>query len=157
MIRLLFTFALSFASVAACAAEAPLWLVVGPAELTAAAEQLVRHREAEGMRALVANGTIEAALAAAPAKPSYLLIIGDEDPAKANAPYRVPAQQRELYRWRLTQATQFASDAAWGDLDGDQALDIPVGWKPARSSGRGRSPAAPRSARPSLPTASSSL
>ena len=133
MLRLLCTLAIALAAVDARAADAPLWLMVGPAELTAAADQLVRHREAEGMRTLVANSTIEAALAAAPAKPAYLLIIGDDDPENAGAPYRMPAQQRKPYRWRAVQAMQFASDSLWGDLTGDQTPDIPVGRLPART------------------------
>jgi hypothetical protein len=43
------------------------------------------------------------------------------------------AKHLELYRWRSVQAKDFASDAAWGDLDRDGLPSFPVGRIPARS------------------------
>lgn len=52
---------------------------------------------------------------------------GHDEPGKESAPWYLPAKRMKLYRWRLQQRKQFASDAAWGDLDGDLVPEVALG------------------------------
>jgi hypothetical protein len=91
---------------------------------------LTEKRQSDGFDAVVSTGTIEAALAALPRHPRFLLIVGDDEFSK---PHRLAAKRLKLYRWRNEQRKEFLSDMAWGDLDGDGVPDISVGRIPARS------------------------
>jgi hypothetical protein len=62
-----------------------------------------------------------------------LLLVGDDEPSKQKEPWYVPSRRTELYRWRITQLKEFASDTLWGDFDGDLIPDIPVGRLPVRT------------------------
>ena len=67
---------------------------------------------------------------AAGRQPSYILLVGD---VGEGAPWHVPTMLRHFYRWRLVQRNYFASDMAYGDLDGDDIPDVPVGRLPVRT------------------------
>ncbi len=114
-------------------AEKPLWLAVTTPSLEEALEPLADRRRAEGLDVLVSTKPIGEALADAPRAPSYLLLVGDHEAKREAEPWFVPAQERQPYRWSFLQREAFASDAAWGDLDGDGAPDLPVGRIPART------------------------
>lgn len=119
---------------AATARERPLWLVVTTEALAPALEPLVAAREAGGLEARVSTEGVEAALAAAPRAPSYLLLVGDTQRVGEPDPsWNVPTNERPLYRWIASQRRTFESDAAWGDLDDDATPDVPVGRIPART------------------------
>jgi len=111
----------------------PLWLAVGTAELVRPLEALAAHRRHEGFQTVISTGSIRDALARAPRRPEFLLLVGDDEPGKEAASWYLPAKRRELYRWREVQRKQFSSDAAWADLDGDLVPDIAVGRIPART------------------------
>jgi hypothetical protein len=125
---------------ALCAAAAdpkPLWLVVGRAALVEAIEPLAEHRRRQGFEVIVSTEAVENAVTknvrSSPGRPMFLLLVGDDEPGQASQAWYLPAKRQPLYRWRAVQPAEFASDAAWGDLDGDLVLDIPVGRIPARS------------------------
>jgi len=111
----------------------PLWLVVGREELLKPIGPLAEKRRAEGFEAVVSTEGVEKALAAAPRRPEFLLLVGDDEPGHAAATWYLPAKRMKLYRWRQSQREEFASDAAWGDLDGDLVPEVAVGRIPART------------------------
>ncbi len=62
------------------------------------------------------------------ARPSVIVLCGDETRSPdAKAPWRMPSFRKPLYRWRKKQRTTFTSDAAYGDMDGDDLPDVAVG------------------------------
>jgi hypothetical protein len=116
------------------AADAPLWLAVTTEALAPSIQPLAERRRAEGLEAVVFVGSPQDALAAHP-RPAYLLLVGDA-PGPDEAPdaaWHVPSVVMPLYRWREVQRETFASDSKWGELDGDEAPDVPVGRIPART------------------------
>jgi len=117
----------------AAAEPAPVWMVVGREGLVKPLEPLVRLRRSQGLETVVSTGAVGEALAAAPRRPKFLLLVGDDQPGKPGEPWYVAARRAELYRWRAVQRKEFASDAAWGDLDGDRVPEIAVGRIPART------------------------
>ena len=111
----------------------PLWLVVGKQSLVKSIGALAEKRRKEGFQTVVSTQSVEKALAAAPRRPEFLLLVGDDEPGREAAAWYLPAKRMELYRWRRVQPKQFASDAAWGDLDGDLVPEVAVGRIPART------------------------
>ncbi len=111
----------------------PLWLAVVRPALAGALKPLAEKRRADGFEAMVVTQAIEVALAESPRRPDYLLLVGDDEPGKEDAPWHLPAKRRPLYRWREVQPQEFASDAAWGDTDGKGVPTVPVGRIPART------------------------
>jgi hypothetical protein len=111
----------------------PLWLVVGREDLVKPIGPLAEYRREEGFQVVVSTRGVEEALNAAPRQPEVLLLVGDDEPGKQAAPWYLPAKRMKLYRWRQAQREEFASDAAWGDLDGDLIPEVAVGRIPARS------------------------
>lgn len=130
MHRLLPFLVLLFTSLFTQAAERPLWLACGPAELVKALEPLAELRRQQGMDALLLPLMPEAALAKAPRRPDYLVIVGDEKPG---APWHVPAARVPFSRWNDRQRKDFASDLAWGGLNRDGLPRVAAGRLPARS------------------------
>src|SRR5436190_24177911 len=56
----------------------PPWVACGPAELINAIEPLAAYRRTEGIETLLVPLPPEEAIAHAPRRPDYLLIVGDE-------------------------------------------------------------------------------
>jgi hypothetical protein len=138
------------------APERKLYLVVTREVFAEAARSLLEKRRAEGYEVVVSflppGQSIQALL---PRRPDLLLLIGDEqylvkgrflqegplgttiladDRFDATRyPWYVPAKWEKHYRWVAGWQMEFASDAAWGDLDGDRRPDIPVGRLPVRT------------------------
>ncbi|MHC4201397.1 MAG: C25 family cysteine peptidase, partial [Planctomycetota bacterium] len=110
-----------------------LWLAVGRPELTEALAPLAGARRAEGFRTVVSTEPVAKAISGAPRRPRFILLVGDYEAGKENAPWYVPAKRLKLYRWQAEQRRDYASDAAWGDLDSDGVPDVPVGRIPART------------------------
>ena len=110
-----------------------LWLAVGRPELMKALAPLAGARRAEGLRTVLSTEPVARAIAGAPRRPRFILLVGDYEAGKENAPWYVPAKRLKLYRWQADQRREFASDAAWGDLDADGVPDVPVGRIPART------------------------
>jgi len=117
----------------AAAEEKPLWLAIGPKALVGPLGPLVKKRQAEGLETVVSSESIEKALAATTRRPTFLLLVGDDLPGKESEVWHLAAKRSELYRWRDVQRKKFASDAAWGDIDGDLIPDMAVGRIPARA------------------------
>ena len=86
--------------VAAAAAEKPLWLVVGRSYLTPPLAPLAEKRRSEGFDVVVSTRPVDEALAAAKRHPDFLLLVGDDQPGKEDAPWYLPAKRKPLYRWR---------------------------------------------------------
>lgn len=107
----------------------PIWLAVTEPELSAPLKPLAEKRRSEGFEVVISNQKVEAALAALPRRPAFLLLAGRGESDPKNP--RLPAKLLKLYRWRSSQPTQFLSDMAWGDLDGDGIPRVPVGRIPA--------------------------
>jgi len=120
------------------AAEKPLWLLVTRPSLAEAVKPLADHRAKEGFATVVSTAPVAKALRTAKRPPAFLLLVGDDQPGQENQPWHLPAKRRNLYRWRAEQTRQFASDALWGDLDGDLIPDFPVGRLPARTAQQAR-------------------
>ena len=115
------------------AEERPLWLVVTRADLVHPLGPLAEKRSGQGLETVISTETVAKALAQAARRPDFLLLVGDDEPGKEDASWYVPSRRMNLYRWREVQHKQFASDSAWGDLDGDGVPDVAVGRIPARS------------------------
>jgi hypothetical protein len=126
--------ALLLAAVSLHAADRkPLWMAVARPSLAEPLKPLAEKRRADGFDVIVSTNSIPESLAAAGRRPDFLLLVGDDEPGQEAAPWYLPAKHMELYRWRSVQAKEFASDAAWGDLDRDGLPRFPVGRIPARS------------------------
>ena len=113
--------------------EKPIWLAVARPGLAGPLDLLAQERRNEGMEVVVSTAAVEKAVAALPRRPAFLLLVGDDEPGKEAEPWYLAAKRKPLYRWRRAQPRQFASDAAWGDLDADGLPDVPVGRIPART------------------------
>jgi hypothetical protein len=118
---------------ARAADKKPLWLAVSKPDLAEPLKPLAEKRRTDGFEVVLSDKPVEAALSASPRRPDFLLLVGDDEPGQEKAPWYLPAKRLKLYRWRSVQPQEFASDAAWGDLDGDGVPDIPVGRIPART------------------------
>ena len=116
-------------------AEPPerVWLAVTTPSLRPAVEVLAEHRRAEGFRTVVSTDAPGKAIGALSRRPAFVVLVGDDSSDGKGQPWYVPAQRRAFYRWRFSQPAEYASDAAWGDVDGDGMPDVPVGRIPART------------------------
>jgi len=85
--------------------------VVGKQSLVKPIGALAEKRRQEGLQTVVSTQSVARALATAARRPEFLLLVGDDEPGPK----------------------QFASDAAWGDLDGDLVPEVAVGRIPART------------------------
>ena len=110
-----------------------VWLVVTRPMFEAALAPLAEHRRTQGLAVEVTTRSVREALGGRDAPPAFLLLVGDDAPGAADAPWRVPAPRSSLYRWTPRQRADFPSDASLGDLDGDHLPDVPVGRIPART------------------------
>lgn len=112
----------------------PVWMLVGSQEMQRGAAKLIEHRRAGGFEVVMATPPVDAALAAAPQTPDYLLLLGDDamDQPAGEEPW-LRGKRHTLYRWRATQPETYVSDAVYGDVDGDGIPEIPVGRLPGRS------------------------
>jgi hypothetical protein len=117
---------------ARAAEHKPIWLAVARPELAEPLKALAEKRRSDGFDAIVSTKSVPDALAAV-GRPDYLLLVGDDEPGQEAAAWYLPAKRMKLYRWRSEQPQEFASDAAWGDLDGKGQPSIAVGRIPARS------------------------
>jgi len=113
--------------------ERKLYLIVTRERFTQAAQPLIEKRRAEGFEVVVSLKGPSEAIAALPRRPDLLLLIGDDQPGRERRGWHVPAKRVDRYRWRAGRRRSFASDTAWGDLDGDRTPDIPVGRLPVRT------------------------
>ncbi len=112
---------------------APLWLALTRPVFVEALEPLAAHRRAQGLAVEISTRPAAEALATLSGPPACLLLVGDEGRGAEEAPWRVPAPRRSLYRWTRSQAKDFPADALLGDVDGDLLPDVPVGRIPART------------------------
>jgi len=111
----------------------PLWLAVAKSDLAEPLTPLTDLRRRDGFEVVVSTKDVQEALRDAPYRPDFLLLVGDDQPGKENSAWYLPSKRLKLYRWRSVQRPEYASDAAWGDLDGSGVPVIPVGRIPARS------------------------
>jgi len=140
----------------AATASKGLYLVVTREIFAEAAQPLIEKRRDEGFEVVVSfQSPDEAIRALSPRRPGLLLLVGDEQFLVKgrvvelgngsfgvitgdrydfmDSDWRVPCKWEKRYRWREKHRRDFASDAAWGDLDGDRLPDIPVGRLPVRT------------------------
>lgn len=109
----------------------PVWLAVCAPGLDAPLAPLKKWRSRRFDPRVVVSPDVAAAVKEH--RPQYLLLVGDDVDGVTDAPWRIPSNTRQLYRWRNVQPKTFPSDSAYGDLDGDLLPDIPVGRIPART------------------------
>ena len=89
----------------------PIWLVVGRPGLIEAIEPLRKWRAGQGFETIASTKPLREALRAVPRRPSFVLLVGDDNPAQAHAhahekdpaPWILTAPRRPLYRWRQQQ------------------------------------------------------
>jgi hypothetical protein len=114
--------------------EKPIWLVVTRPMFVGAIRPLAERRAEEGFETVVSTESPEKAIAGLKRGPAFIVLVGDDlAPGSADKPWSVPMRRMELYRWQFMQAKMFASDMAWGDLDGDGMPDVPVSRMPVRT------------------------
>ena len=110
-----------------------LWLVVTRKMFTADLKPLVERRRGEGFDATVSTLAADKAIASVKRRPSFILLVGDDQPGSQGENWYLPAPRRKLYRWRSVQREQFATDMLLGDFDNDLVPDAPVGRLPVRT------------------------
>jgi len=124
----------------------PLYLVVTRSAFAHTLKEWVAYREAQGFDVCVGvlddlagagkfssrslTDWLSETARAAGRRPSYIMLVGDVGEGK---PWHVPTVRRDLYRWRGAQFSQFPSDSVFGDLDGDDVPEVPVGRLPVRT------------------------
>ena len=125
--------AASVVSAANAADEKPVWLAVGRPGLVEGLGPLAQKRRGEGMETVVSTAAVGEAIAGLKRRPSYVLLVGDDEAGQEGRSWYLGAKREKLYRWREVQPEEYTSDAAWGDLDGDGTPEVPVGRIPART------------------------
>lgn len=120
------------------AEESPLWLAVAAPSLRAALEPLATHRSGQGIEVAIVEGggsgrSMAEAIRAFGRKPKWILLVGDFEEGKEGEPWYLPALRLEGAYWAGSMRRSFYSDSAYGDLDGDEFPDAPVGRIPART------------------------
>lgn len=133
MLRRIAAVLLLLASAAFARAEKPLWLAVGPAEFLKAIEPLAAHRASEGMETVRSSLPPAEAIASAPRRPDFLLLVGDDAPTAESQPWFVPTGRRPFHGWGDVHPATFASDFAWGGLDDRGVPLVATGRLPART------------------------
>jgi len=114
--------------------EKPIWLVVTRPMFVGAIQPLAERRAKEGFETVISTESPEKAVAGLKRRPAFVVMVGDDlAPGSADQPWSVPMRRMELYRWQGMQAKTFASDMAWGDVDGDGMPDMPVSRMPVRT------------------------
>jgi hypothetical protein len=112
----------------------PLWLACGPAELLKPLEPLAALRRSQGMEALLVPKMPKEALAAAPRRPDFLVIVGDDDAkAPAGAAWEMPTAHVPFHRWNAKQKADFPSDFGIAGLDARGLPRMAVGRLPVRT------------------------
>lgn len=113
----------------------PVWLAVTRPMFVKALAPLAALRRKDGFETVVSTESPARALAALKAagkRPAFVLLVGDVQKGTAGQAWHVGTLWRTQYHWRLRGKIQFAADPLWGDLDGDNVPDVPVGRIPAR-------------------------
>ena len=105
--------ALAVAGVTSNGAEKRLWLVITRPMFAKAIRPLADRRRTDGFQVAVSTDPPPKAIGSSKRRPAFILLVGDDQSGKRGEPWYVPAKRRKLYRWRATQRTDFASDAAW--------------------------------------------
>ncbi len=113
--------------------EKPIWLVVTRPVFQESIKPLAKKRREDGFRTVISTRSVADAISALKHRPVFVLLVGDDQSGGEKQPWYVPSRRRKLYRWRTAQRKEFASDALWGDFDGDLIPDAPVGRIPVRT------------------------
>lgn len=114
--------------------DLPIWLVIGDEKLQEAAAPLLEYRRSEGFDVRTSTLSVKKALENLVKQPNYIVLLGDD--VLSSEPEQgayLKGERRTLYRWQKTQPEGFVSDAVFGDTDGDEIPDIPVGRLPGRT------------------------
>ncbi len=113
----------------------PIWLVVTRPMFAKSIKPLADHRRKDGFEVIVSTSLPPEAIKACPRKPDFVLLVGDDEVGEGTQPWYLPSVRVKQYCWDAKQPKSFASDAIYGDLDGDRLPDIPVGRFPVRTVG----------------------
>jgi len=109
------------------------WLVVTRKMFTADLKPLIERRRREGFDTAVSTLAADKAIASAIRRPSFILLVGDDQGGSQGENWYLPSPRRKLYSWRSVQPEQFAADMLLGDFDNDLVPDAPVGRLPVRT------------------------
>lgn len=110
----------------------PVWIAVGPPQLTKPLRPLVALRRKQGFDVRVLDGPVRAALKKVP-RPDYLLLVGDDVHGAERMPWYLAALRAKPGHREPFESATFATDMLYGDTDGDGVPNFPVGRIPARS------------------------
>ncbi len=111
----------------------PVWLVVTREMFTASMRPLAEVRRRDGFEVVVSTRTVAEAVGELDRRPAFIVLVGDDEPEAETQSWYLPTRRFKPHGRRAGRRGRFASDAAWGDLDGDLIPDVPVGRIPARS------------------------
>ncbi|HUT28338.1 MAG TPA: C25 family cysteine peptidase [Sedimentisphaerales bacterium] len=111
----------------------PIWLVATRPMFVQALKPLADMRRKDGFETVISTEPVSEALDGLNRRCAFLLLVGDYQAGASGQPWYVPAQQRQLYKWRAAQQEEFTSDGLWADMDNDLIPDIAVGRIPVRT------------------------
>ncbi len=124
----------SFAEAGSGAGEKKAWVVVTREMFEKELAPLAEKRREEGYSVTISTKPVGETLAEMGGRPDFLLLVGDIEEGKEAEPWCVRSNVRELYAsCPEDEGKTFASDAMYGDLDGDLVCDVPVGRLPVRT------------------------
>ncbi len=93
-----------------------LWLVVTRKMFTADLKPLVERRRREGFDVAVSTLAANKAIASLKRRPSFILLVGDDQPGKQAENWYLPAPRGKLYRWRSVQPGSWRSPSPSGSV-----------------------------------------
>ena len=115
------------------AVQKPVWLVITRPMFVEALDPLVEHRRSQGYEAVVSTESPSDALQHLGRAPASILLVGDHHDFALDKPWCVPTFRLASSYYYPNRVPLYSCDLLFGDLDGDDAPDVPVGRIPVRT------------------------